>query len=640
VHDRAKWTPRILAWLVPAALACAVHLNGVGNQFTFDDTYIIAENPLVTGDGGLVRVFTSHYWTPVNPRGDLYRPLAIASYWINYRLAGPSPASFHLVNLLLHAAVTAVAWHLFLRLSGSALAAACAALVFAVHPVHVEAVVSVVGRAELLSALFVAAAWLLRGRRWLSLLLFACGLLSKENAIVLPGLMLIEDLCSRGQRPGARAALRAVTPYLLLAAAFVALRILVLGFPLASGTGPFAGVSSHDRILTAVAVIGRYLWLLLYPSSLSADYSFNQMPIVSTALDAGFLAGAAGIALSLVFVWLLRRRAPGVALGIVVTFVALLPTSNLLFGTGVVMAERLLYLPSTGFCLAAGAAMEWAASSAFVASRRRVTAAACLMTLLPVSLMAVRSFMRTRDWRDPVSLFEATVRSSPRSALARFGLATAYQGEGRLQEAELEYRRSLEISPDRAETHYNLAALLAQSGRPSEAIEEYRAAIRLEPGNQQAHNNLGPLYEAQGKLDEAEAEYRSAIGAAPGRPGPYFNLGVLLEARGRVAEAIEAYRDEVRIAPRDSRALNNLGRLLVASGNASEAIEVLERAVEQNAAAATPAVNLAAAWLEQGDAARAEAIARRVLADHPGDAAAMRVLEAARKRSAMGGRAE
>ena len=100
--------PALLISLALAALAFGLHLNGLGNSFTFDDTYIIADNPAVTGEGGLARIFSSHYWATVDPRGDLYRPLTIATYWLNYRLAGPSPWSFHLVNLLLQATVTAL----------------------------------------------------------------------------------------------------------------------------------------------------------------------------------------------------------------------------------------------------------------------------------------------------------------------------------------------------------------------------------------------------------------------------------------------------------------------------------------------------------------------------------------------------
>jgi len=623
-------------WLAVAVglLAAAVYLGSLGNVFTFDDEGIIVDNPVVHGEAGLARIFTSHYWAGEARRSDLYRPLTIATYWINFRLSGKSPWSYHLVNLLLHGAVTSLAFLIFLRLSGLLRAAAAAAILFAVHSVHTEAVASIVGRAELLAALFVLAAWLLRDRPWVAAPLFFCGLLSKENAVVLPALLLVEDLAAwRAGKGRARSQANwylQYVPCLIAIAAFLALRFAVLGGAIVPSGGPFVHTPALHRILTAVAVIGRYLWLMVWPVQLSADYSYAQIPLVTSPLDFGFLAGAGAMAGCAAIAWLGRRRAPAVVIGILIFFVALAPVSNLAFGIGVVMAERLLYLPSAGLCLVAGTGIE-ALAAAF--SPRRAAVVAILAVLAPAGALTARTAARIRVWRDQRTLFEATVRSAPRSALAHSSLATIYQREGRLDEADAEYRRAIAIDPESAVAYAGLASLMEARGRVQDALAAYREAIRLEPERRGTHNDLGLLYQSEGRFEEAEAEFRRAITIDTDRAAPHSNLAILLESGGRLQEALAEHLQAARLDPTDVGVLNNLGRSLIATGNTQDAIAVLERAVSLSPGDPKPAVNLAAAWLAAGDLGRAEMIARGVLAGHPDEAAARRVLEAAQQRA-------
>jgi hypothetical protein len=492
----------VWAGVLAALLAVALHAASLGHGYTFDDPHIIVENPLVTGDGGLWPILTSHYWAALAPNGSLYRPLTVATYWAQHRVAGSAPWSWHLVNILLHGGVTFVFYRLARRLL-SAEGAVAAALLFAAHPVHTEAVVNVVGRAELLSAMGVMGAWLCRERLGLALPLFAGALLSKESAVALPGLLVVEDLVRRGA-----VRWRAILPFVFAVGGFVALRVLVVGPGLTTPEDPFVSTPAWHRVLTGLEVLGREAALMLVPWRLSADHSFNQIPVVTSPLQPTFLLGAAALAACAAAALLARRRQPGITLGIASFFVALLPVSNLLFGIGVIMAERLLYLPSAGACLAGGAALvalatrRWgpdavAAGAAWWTPRRKAVAA---ITLIPVCVLSLRTAARVNDWFDQLTLFEATVRTSPRSALAHVNLATAYQ--------------------------------------------------------------------ALGRLPEAERHFRAAVGIAPARPGAHFNLGAVLEGQGRLAEAASAYREAMRLAPHDARSTASLHRVerLLASG--------------------------------------------------------------------------
>jgi Tfp pilus assembly protein PilF len=622
-----------VAWIAALvfAVACAVYAGSLANGFTYDDLYIVPNNPVVTGDGGLARIFSSSYWAPDDPHPHLYRPVTILSYWVQHRAAGAAPWSYHLVNVLLHGAISTLLLPVFLRLSGSAATAAAGALLFAVHPVHSEAVVSVVGRAELLAALFVVCAWLLRDRPVAAAACFALGMLSKENAAALPGLLLVEDAASRlrGAPGDGEPRHRPFLLYgliLLVALALVPLRSAVLGTVLGAPAGPFSETPVPHRLLTAFEVLGRYLWLMVFPETLSADYEFNQIPVVTSPLDAGFAAGLAAVAACAALAWWTWRRLPAASIGIAVFFMALAPVSNIPFGIGTVMAERLLYLPSAGLCLAAGALAAHLARNAAWLPRLRVEAAACLLAAVPALPLAVRCWTRTPDWRDQRTLFETTVRTSPRSTLAWLGLGYAYEKEGLLREAEMAYRRSVEIAPGRAVGHHNLGSVLMKLGRSTEAVREFEKALELQPTLWQACAPLGVLYQEAGRLREAEAAYRCAAGGSPRRARDHYNLATVLEAAGRPAEAIEQYEEALRLDAHDVASLNNLGRLLVEASRASEALPILERCAILAPGEARPLANLASARLQVGDRAGAREALRRVLQIDPGDPEAARML--------------
>jgi len=526
--DRTRLAP-----LLVALLAVAVYAGAVRNGVVRDDYYIVAHNPLVTGERSPWLIPVSHYWAGTDGTGDLYRPLTIASYWLNARVAGMAPWSFHLVNVLLHGLAAALVTVLALRLTASLAAASVAGALFATHPVLSEAVASIVGRADLLAAIFVLGAWRLRDRRGISLLLFGLGLLSKESAIVLPGFLVAEDLV-RGR---ARARLREYAAHAGVAALYVAVRAGVLGGVHAGAiTTAFAGVPLGTRLLTATSVFARYMGLLFYPRTLSADYSYAQITIETNPFAPPVVAGAAAaLAAAAIALWT-RRRAPVVSLGLLGFAAALFPVSNIPFGIGEIMAERLLYLPAVGFCLAAGAALD----AALVArGARRPAAAALALLALPVSLLAARAWVRVRDWETPLSFCEATVNASPRSHWAHANCGTVYQNLGRLADAEAEFRRAIEIDPGDAGTYVLLGSVHEAQGRLEEALGDNAAALQRNPRDVEALNNLGRIHAAGGRPEEAAAALSSALALRPDSAPIAYNLAVALLASGKL-DAAEA----------------------------------------------------------------------------------------------------
>jgi tetratricopeptide (TPR) repeat protein len=262
---------------------------------------------------------------------------------------------------------------------------------------------------------------------------------------------------------------------------------------------PLVSAGFWTARLTAVKVIGKYLWLFLWPARLSADYSYNAVPLfgwrVSSWEDAKALIalavclGAALLAILLAVRW--RRTGKPLLFFLVFFFVALLPTSNLIVLIGSIMAERFLYLPSVGLAGCVVAAIYALGQRRFAAAARGC--ANCLGragTGVPGVHRA--NYARNFDWQDDRSLWTSAVDVCPGSARPHYNLARELERvPGRLPEAIAEYQAALRIEPDHAEAHNNLGnAPGAYPGRLPEAIAEYQAALRIEPGRAEAHYNL------------------------------------------------------------------------------------------------------------------------------------------------------
>jgi tetratricopeptide (TPR) repeat protein len=348
-------------------------------------------------------------------------------------------------------------------------------------------VVGLAGRAELLAALFVLAAWLAHRRGWSvgASFLYLGAILSKESALLAPLLFLADDAL-RGERASLRRR-RSLAGFTLAAGTMLALRFCALGthqtpsaaIPL---DNPAAAAGAMARVATAAWVQLVYAVQCVAPRHLVSDYSFDAIPVARSMTDPRALAGVlflAGLAAAAVWGWKASRP---VALAVLVWVVFFLPTSNLLFATGTIMAERLAYLPSLGLCLAVahfGAGL--AAGDGVMAKARRVAIVA--MAALLVAGLSARTLARIPDWKSNLTLALADVATTPRSAKLQAGAGMFLAEAGRADEAEGYLRRAVAIYPDYAQMHYNLAVLLARRGAREEAVEQLALAIELAPDN-------------------------------------------------------------------------------------------------------------------------------------------------------------
>ena len=413
-------------YLAVGAAAAVVHLGVLWNGFALDDLTIIVANPLVHGLTGVWRAFALPYF-PANLDTSVYRPLAIATYALDWSVR--SAGWFHAVNLMWHIGASVLVAVLARRWAGDA-AGLVAGLAFAVHPVHVEAVANVVGRNELMAAVFTLLAVYAAVERnsvlWSAAALTG-GLLSKENAAVVPGLVTAGWLLGVRPVPPRRTLAAFIASWAVLAAAYIGVRWAVLGGLGGSGNPApvFHGQDGSTIRLTAIAALADVARLLVFPLALSADYSPDERTAVPSLWDARLVLGVLVVSLWALVLGLAWRRQRNVAaFGLAWIAIAYAPVANLLFPIQVLIAERTLYLPSAGLAIALGAALRGLTG-------RWLAAVVALLVVLG----GLRSAFRVGVWRDDRAATLALLHDAPRSYFSWQNLAWQYLRAGQFARA-------------------------------------------------------------------------------------------------------------------------------------------------------------------------------------------------------------
>ena len=302
------------------------------------------------------RLFGHTYWPP-EEGASLYRPLTAFAFSVEWAIGGGSPLPFHIANILLYAAVSVALYRLALLIV-SPMAAFVAAALFAVHPLHVEVVANVVGQAELWVGLivFVSVARYIRARRagplrplevGVQALLYFAACMFKEHAIVLPALLVAAEVTLLNESGGLRDRARQLWPlFMTLALAgglFVVIRTFVVGSVGQAGPNALLFEATFlTRLLTMLRVSMEWVRLLVWPASLSADYSSRRIE-AATSFDSTMLPGLLVLVGAGAIAWSLRRSIPAATFGVLWAAVTLLIPSNLIVVTGFILAERALF---------------------------------------------------------------------------------------------------------------------------------------------------------------------------------------------------------------------------------------------------------------------------------------------------------
>lgn len=512
-------TPTRAAFFV-VLLALAAYANSLGNGFAYDDDGIITQNPVVsTGDGA--RALLGSWWPDPLDGGGLYRPVTLLSFVAEWKVFHGNPLGFHAVNVVFHVLVSLLVF-VFLMEIGSVAGALAGGVLFAVHPLHTEVVANVVGRAELYAAFFYLLGCILywRGRFWaggariarlLGLgVLYLLALGGKEIAVTLPGVLFLLEVYAPALRDGVRArggekepagtpvADRASDPglpvrlareaatFLLLGTVllvYMGLRYLALDTFMGEIPAPiFLFVGPEARFLTALALWVQYVRLLIFPLDLAVDYDPGIL-FPSEVLDVPVIVGTLILTAWILLALRTRRGLPLVSFGLAWFVVTILPVSNLFFPTGVLLAERTLYLPSLGLSLVVAGLTD----RALVFRYRRVLLGLAFLAALA---LLVRTMVRNPTWMSSFMVQSVLHEEHPESWRAIRAQAQGLERVGEMEEAGRAWDLAVRLAP----MDYTL---LVQAGDFNcrqgtwERCESYlRRAIDLAPGYRNAYQLL------------------------------------------------------------------------------------------------------------------------------------------------------
>jgi Flp pilus assembly protein TadD len=558
----ARWRPfAVIAAL--ALLATLPYLNMLRNQFVYDDTTQVLNDPYLQSFRYLPTIFTSTAFSYVGAGAtdNYYRPMMLVSYLFCARLFGLYPRPFHVASLLFNTAVVIVLFKATERMFKDRVLALVAAALFALHPVHTEPVVWVAALPDLQSTLFcLLAFWaflrLPQPNRVISVpvclgmsISYALALLSKETAVTLPVLATLYEHFYRDDRGQTRWAQKIAryAPLWALDICYFLFRVRILGGLLPAN--PLRKIPYVEVLLYAIGLIGQYAWKFVWPVRLCAAYIF---PFGVRAMLPSIALGVVVLSLfTIVFrhLWIHARR---VSFGLLWFFVTLSPVLNSRWirsaTDALPFAERYLYLPSVGLCwvLAWGYIRLFEKTSGRAAVwRRGLVSAAVLLAVLFI----VRIVIRNRDWQDDVTFSSRTLAVSPDSVEMHNILGAAYYRQGDIKAAEREWLQAQRIAPADTTLLDNLGLICMDEGRLEEAIALFKKSLLQRPGNTNARISLGMAFAKMGNLAQAEKELRAALVLSPLSVRAYNRLGELYFGEGKYMDAAEQFHRSVQLVP-------------------------------------------------------------------------------------------
>jgi tetratricopeptide (TPR) repeat protein len=557
----------------------------------FDDPDYVTSNPHVRNGlttDGLV-------WAATSTDAANWFPATRVSHLADVELFGLQPGGHHLTNAFLHALATVFLFGFLFAANGAVGPSVFVAVLFAVHPLHVESVAWIAERKDVLSAVFwFLALWsYVRRHYWLTLAAFCLGLMSKPMVVTLPLVLFLLDIWPL--RQPLRSAMRLKIVLLGLSAAGATAAYLVQ-----RGSGAVREVAQFPlglRVENALVSYAMYIVRMFWPAKLAVFYPYpHDLPLWQVALSAVLLIGISMVVLRE------RRSRPYLAVGWLWYLGTLAPVIGLIQVGAQARADRYMYLPMVGLSIM----LAWGLAEVL---KRKVAISVAVVSGAIVACLACAVLCEAQIpyWRNSETLFRHALDVTGGNYLAHHNLGVALAEEGRFPEAIEQYEAALRMEPDTPNVETDYGNALARSGRYPEAIAHYRAALRVLPDSPITHNDLGnALAATPGGMPEAIAEYRTALRLKPDYEEArnnlaqvqsngaemQYSLGLDLAKRGKPEEAIPYFEQALRLKADYVDAHNNLGVVLAGAGREPEAISHFEAALRIDPNSADAHVNL------------------------------------------------
>jgi hypothetical protein len=571
-----------------AAVVLVAYSSTLRFQFVYDDASQILHNQWLKSWRYIPDYFTRDVWSfnrGVGSPTNYYRPIFLSWLALNYAAFGLHPLWWHLSSVLSHVGITMLVYLLAVNLVQDRITAAGSALIFGLHPVHIEAVAWVSAVNELLMAMLFIASFLcylksetaaeaqqadaMRTRRlWTigSLVLYTLALLSKETTIVLPGLILVYGLTcgperfsrlrhqsrvSRGMR-----SLRNTVPYLAIAAVYLVVRKEAI-----SGLRhTLTPLSTSTIVLTWPSLVWFYLKQLFWPVRLSAFY---DTPYVLTPGVRSFILPTLAVAVSCAVVgliitkWLPERLRARVIFSLAWLVLPMLPLIDLrVFQAGELVHDRYLYLPSVGFSIVIALLLRQ------VRTGNPETGALALaqttIAIFIVCLLGAGTALQTQPWSSDLLLYYRGIEVAPNNVLAKNNLAVEMSKRGFYQEGIVLFSQVLQDDPDNWRALANIGYSYFRLGRLDDAGKYLSRSIEVFPENASPYLSLALLRQDQGKLDEAVSLLKKAVAIKPNGEGLHEALGNVLKQQGDLASAAREFSLELAMYPDRTSASDQL----------------------------------------------------------------------------------
>ncbi|NXB28255.1 TMTC3 protein, partial [Eulacestoma nigropectus] len=633
-------------------VVAACYWNSLFCGFVFDDVSAILDNKDLHPSTPLKNLFQNDFWgTPMSEERShkSYRPLTVLTFRLNYLFSELNAVSYHFLNLVFHVVVCLVflkVCKLFLDNRSSIVAS----LLFAVHPIHTEAVTGVVGRAELLSSIFFLAAFLSYTKSkgpdntivWtpiaVTVFLVAVATLCKEQGITVVGICCVYEVfiaqgytlpalldtavqILRGKGSIPFSMLQTLLKLIVLMFStllLVVVRVQVIQSQLPVFTrfdNPAAVSPSPARQLTFNYLLPVNAWLLLNPSELCCDWTMGTIPLVESLLDVRNVATLTFFCfLGSLMVFSLRY--PGdssktVLMALCLIVLPFIPASNLFFPVGFVVAERVLYVPSMGFCILVAHGWKKLSNKSVLRKISWVCLAAVLFT------HALKTLHRNWDWESEYTLFMSALKVNKNNAKLWNNVGHALENEKNFERALQFFIQATQVQPDDIGAHMNVGRTYKNLNKTKEAEESYmiakslmpqiipgkKYAARVAPNHLNVYINLANLIRAnESRLEEADQLYRQAISMRPDFKQAYISRGELLLKMNKPLKAKEAYLRALELDRTNADLWYNLAIVYIELKDPTEALKNFNRALELNPTHKLALFNSALLMQESGDA--------------------------------------
>jgi tetratricopeptide (TPR) repeat protein len=599
---------RYIPWLAGILLITGlIYLPSLRNGFvTFDDPQYVVDNPYIKGFSpeNLRTVLT----TDANGTGN-YHPLTMLSYMVNYSISGLDPASYHLVNLLLHLVNTLLVFWLALLLFTATglkqvpLAASVAALLFGIHPLHVESVAWISARKDLLYTCFYLLALLSyiwyaekksRAYYLLSLVFFVLSLLSKGMAVTLSLAVVAVDYLLKRDLLQKRVILEKA-PFFILSLGF---GVLAVAVQQAQGATEIIRFGFFDRVVFASYGLTQYLVKMVFPYELCGYYPYPDLEQANIPVLWYFALAPALLTAGLLVYYARVKVNRTIVFGLLFFLINVIFVLQLFPVGSAVMADRYTYLSSFGllFVLAAGAAFLWQKHPV----RRNYIMAALVAYGLVLSVITVNRF---GAWKDRYSFWEDVVRKYPRFYPALNNLGEFYENDGETEKALQFFNRSIEANSQNQNAYFHRGSIYGKAGRTPEAIEDFTRAIRYYPGFTQAYINRAIARAMQGDSPGAMADLDTVI-ARGGNESAFFNRGILKNQIRDYDGAIADFREAITLNPSCLQCYYSMGIAFFHTQKYDEAIRSFSSCLGLNPAYGYAWYYRGASYLQNGDSGK------------------------------------